>query len=48
MRNYEKSELKRLVLKGLSIDRIEKMGFVRSTIKKYYRWFAPTPQEKIE
>lgn len=48
MTNIEKAELKRLVMKGLSINRIEGMGFTRSTIRKYYRWFAPTPQEKIE
>jgi len=37
MKNCEKNELRRLVLLGLSIKRIEGMGFKRATIKKYYK-----------
>ncbi len=41
MKNCEKDELRRLVLLGLSIDRIEERGFKRATIKKYYKVFNP-------
>lgn len=41
MKNIEKNYLKYLVLRGLSIKRIEGMGFKRATIKKYYKVFNP-------
>ncbi len=41
MKNIEKNYLKHLVLKGLSIKRMERMGFKRVTIKRYYRVFNP-------
>ena len=41
MTNYEKDELRRLVLLGLSVKRIEGRGFKRATIKKYYKTFNP-------
>ena len=41
MKNSEKDELRRLVLKGLSIKRIEGLGFKRATVKKYYSVFNP-------
>ncbi len=41
MTNHEKNELRRLVLLGLSIKRIEDRGFKRATIKKYFKVFNP-------
>ena len=41
MKNIAKNYLKHLVLKGLSVERIEGMGFKRATIKKYYKVFNP-------
>ena len=45
MKNYEKDELRHLVLRGLSIKRIEGMGFKRATIKKYYQIFNPRARQ---
>ena len=42
MKNWEKDELRRLVLKGLSIKWIDGLGFKRATIKKYYQIFNPS------
>lgn len=47
MTNYEKDELRQLVLKGLSIKRIEGMGFKRATIKKYYQVFNPEEVQDV-
>ena len=41
MKNIAKDYLRHLVLKGLSIKRIEGMGFKKATIKKYYKTFNP-------
>lgn len=41
MKNCEKDELRRLVLQGLSIKRIELLGYKKATIKKYYKIFNP-------
>ncbi len=46
MKNREKDELRRLVLLGLSLKRIEGRGFKRATIKKYYK--AVNPNGGIE
>ncbi len=45
MKNFEKDELRRLVLKGLSIKRIESMGYKLATVRKYYKVFNSRPCE---
>lgn len=47
MTNYEKGVLKNLVERGLSIQRIEGLGFKRATIKKYYRIFNPGSHHSV-
>ena len=44
MRNVAKDYLRHLVLKGLSVNRIEGMGFKKATIKKYYRALKPSQE----
>ena len=41
MENWEKDMLRRLVLKGLPMKRIEGLGYKLATIKKYYKIFNP-------
>ena len=45
MRNVAKDYLRHLALKGLSVKRIEGMGFKKATIKKYYRALKPSLEE---
>ena len=45
MKNYEKDELRRLVLRGLPIKQIERLGYKLATIRKYYKIFNPKEEE---
>ena len=45
MKNYEKDELRRLVLQGMSIKRIEWLGYKLATIRKYYKTFNPVDKK---
>jgi len=46
MTNWQKDELRRLVLRGLAVERIEERGYKRATIKKYYKALNPNGDRK--